>query len=55
MFIERVMRLPWSALRERLNIKTVRTPAKTKKAAPMTSALLLLKPEFPGGGATAFV
>ena len=55
LFIERVIRLPWPALREWPNNKAVRTPARTRKAPPMTSFLLVLKPEFSGGGAMAFV
>ena len=54
LFIERVMRLPWSVLCEWLNNKAVRTPAKTKKTTPMTSAFFVFKPEFSGGGAMAF-
>ena len=55
MFIERVIRLPWSVLCERPNNKTVRTPAKTKKTKPMTSVFLVFKPELSGGGTVAFV
>ena len=55
LFMECVIRLPWSALRERPNIKTVRTPARTRNTAPMASAFEVPKPEFSSGGATIFV
>ena len=54
LFIERVIRLPWPALRERPNIKTVSTPARTRNPAPTASAFEVFNPEFSGGGATAF-
>jgi len=55
LFIERVIRLPWSALRERRNINTVRTPAKTRNAAPRASAFGVFRPDLSGAGTVAFV
>ena len=60
MSIERVIRLPWSALRARPNIKTARTPAMPKNTPPIISAFRVLRPEFSvagggDGGSVAFV
>ena len=48
--IERVIRLPWSALCARPNINTTNTPAMPKSTPPIIRAFRVLKLEFSGAG-----
>src|ERR1017187_4856197 len=54
-FIARVMRLVWSALRERRSMNTVRPPATARNATPMAKTPFRPVPELSDGGAAVIL